>query len=56
MEEVKYYVLDEHNNVVYVGSYQDCKDVVLDTDYPVYMLSEIEYNNLNKPIIAYENN
>lgn len=45
MEEVKYYVLDEHDNVIYSGDYQDCKETVLEADYPLYILSELVFNN-----------
>lgn len=48
MEELLYYVIDDNNNVIYSGDYQDCKETVLEADYPLYLISELEFNNLNK--------
>lgn len=45
MEELLYYVIDSNNNVIYSGDYEDCKLTVLEADYPLYIVSELMFNN-----------
>lgn len=43
MEEVIYYVIDNNNNIVYSGNYDSCKEYILEANYPLILISEIEY-------------